>query len=95
MAYGYIIANVDVTDPQQYENYKALSTAAIAAYGGEVLVRGGSSEVLEGSLHERCVVLRFKDFETAKAFYRSAEYAAAREARAGAARMNLIAVEGI
>jgi uncharacterized protein (DUF1330 family) len=95
MAYGYIIANVDVTDPQQYENYKRLSSAAIAAYGGEVLVRGGRCEVLEGSMQSRCVVIRFKDFETANAFYRSAEYSLAREARAGAARMNLIAVEGI
>ena len=84
-----------MTDPQQYERYRPLSSEAIAAYGGELLVRGGRSEVLEGSLHERTVVIRFADFATATKFYHSAEYEAARNVRAGAAHMNMIVVEGI
>ena len=38
---GYIIANVQVTDPVQYEEYKKWSTAAMKAYDAEVCVRGG------------------------------------------------------
>ncbi len=49
MAAGYIIAYVDVTDPQQYEQYKVLSTRAMQAHGAEVLVRGGKTEPLEGN----------------------------------------------
>jgi Uncharacterized conserved protein len=40
---AYIIADVDVTDPQQYEQYKVLSSQAIAAHGAEVCIRGGRS----------------------------------------------------
>lgn len=57
---AYIIADVDVTDPQQYEAYKRWSSAAIQAHGAEVLVRGGAVTVLEGGWQpSRIVVLRF------------------------------------
>jgi hypothetical protein len=39
MSSAYIIANVTVTDPQQYEQYKKWSSAAIQAHGAEVCVR--------------------------------------------------------
>jgi uncharacterized protein (DUF1330 family) len=45
---AYVIAETDVTDPEQYERYKAASSAAIAAGGGRFLVRGGELIVLEG-----------------------------------------------
>ena len=48
---AYIIANIDVTDPAQYEEYKKLSTIAMKAHGAEVCVRGGKVEVLEGDWH--------------------------------------------
>ncbi|TSE21420.1 hypothetical protein Talka_00088 [Tepidimonas alkaliphilus] len=92
---AYIIADVDVTDPQQYEEYKRWSSAAMQAHGAEVLVRGGAVTVLEGSWQpSRIVVLRFPSVEAARAFYDSPEYRRAREARAGAAVMRMIAVEG-
>ncbi len=93
---AYIIADVDVTDPQQYEAYKRWSSAAIQAHGAEVLVRGGAVTVLEGDWQpSRIVVLRFPSVEAARAFHDSPEYRRAREARAGAAVMRLIAVEGV
>ena len=45
---AYVIVETDVTDPGQYEQYKAASPAAIAAGGGRFLVRGGELVVLEG-----------------------------------------------
>ncbi len=92
---AYIIADVEVTDPAQYEEYKKLSTAAMQAYGAEVLVRGGRSERLEGRAPGRVVVLRFPSLQAARAFYDSAEYARARAARANAAIMNMFIVEGL
>lgn len=92
---AYIIAQVDVTDPEQYAQYKELSSQAIAAHGAEVCVRGGSVEVLEGDwVPTRVVVLRFPDMAAARAFYDSAEYRRARQARAGAATMRMIVVQG-
>jgi len=40
-------------------------------------------------------VLKFASYDAAKAFYDSEEYLAARDARAKAAKMNMIVVEGI
>ncbi|PUE21915.1 hypothetical protein B9Z38_04060 [Limnohabitans sp. MMS-10A-160] len=93
---GYIIANVQVTNPTQYEEYKKWSTAAMQATGAEVCVRGGQVEVLEGDWSpERIVILKFATFEAAKAFYEVPEYIKAREARAGAAIMRMVVVEGL
>ena len=47
---AYVIVRVHVSDPAQYEKYKALSPAAIEEHGGSFVVRGGASEVLEGCL---------------------------------------------
>ena len=95
MAAGLIIAYVDVTDPQQYEQYKVLSSRAMQAHGAEVLVRGGKTEPLEGEwAPARVVVLKFPSYEAAKAFYASEEYLAARQSREHAAKMNMIVVEG-
>ena len=93
---GYIIANVQVTNPTQYEEYKKWSTAAMKAHKAEVCVRGGQVQVLEGDWSpERIVILKFPTFEAAKAFYDTPEYLKAREARAGAAIMRMVVVEGL
>jgi uncharacterized protein (DUF1330 family) len=92
---AYIIANVRVTDPAQYEQYKKLSTLAMRAHGAEVCVRGGAVSVLEGDWQpDRMVVLKFPSVAQARAFHDSPEYAKAREARAGAATMRMVVVEG-
>ena len=44
MPSAYIIANVSVTDPTQYEEYKRLSSIAMKTHGAEVCVRGGKIE---------------------------------------------------
>ncbi|MDM7463586.1 DUF1330 domain-containing protein [Tepidimonas taiwanensis] len=96
MSSGYIIAWVDVTDPQQYEEYKRWSSAAIQAHGAEICVRGGRVETLEGDWQPgRIVVLKFPSFQAARAFHDSPEYRRAREARTGAAVMRMICVEGL
>lgn len=96
MSRAYVIAEVDVTDPQAYEQYKVLSTQAIAAAGGEVLVRGGAVQAVEGGWNpSRVVVIAFSSMEHARQFYDSALYRQAREARAKAARMRLIIAEGV
>lgn len=96
MTSAYIIANVTVTNPQQYEEYKKWSSAAMQAHGAEVCVRGGKVEVLEGDwAPERLVILKFPTFEAAKAFDASPEYGKARAARQGAAIMRMIVVEGV
>ena len=92
---AYIIARILVTDPTQYEEYKKLSPAAAAAFGGEFIVRGGETETLEGAEEtRRLVVVRFDSMDQARAFYRSEQYQAAKAAREGAAEAQFVLVDG-
>lgn len=96
MSAGYIIANVSVTNPVQYEDYKKWSSEAMRVHGAEVLVRGGKVEVIEGDwTPDRLVILKFPSVAAAKAFDASPEYGKARTARQGAAIMRMVVVEGV
>ena len=93
---AYIIARVAVTDGEKYKGYQALTPDAIAKNGGKFIVRGGDISMLEGPAEDRrVVVLEFPDAATAKAFYDSPEYLAARKAREGAADFQMFVVEGV
>jgi uncharacterized protein (DUF1330 family) len=93
---AYLIVETDVTDPEQYEQYKAASPGAIAAFGGRFIARGGELAVLEGDWRPtRVVLVEFPDLETAKRFYESEQYRAAIKLREGAANLNMVAVQGV
>jgi len=91
---AYLIADITVTDPERYEDYKKLAPPAIAAYGGKYVARGGKSEKLEGSWDpNRIVILEFESTEKAKQFIDSPEYKEARDLRHKTATSNMIVVE--
>ena len=92
---AYWIAHVTVTDAERYAGYQALAPAAFARFGARFLARGGKAEVLEGPAHARHVVIEFPDLAAARACYDSAEYRAARAARAGAADVAVVIVAGL
>ena len=95
MSPAYVIADIDVSDPVGYEQYKALSTAAAGLYGGRFVVRGGAADVLEGDVvPHRLVVIEFETPEAARRWYASPEYAAAREIRQATSSGWLLLVEG-
>ncbi|HYL01950.1 MAG TPA: DUF1330 domain-containing protein [Steroidobacteraceae bacterium] len=93
---AYLIAHVEVTDAQTYQKYRQQVPAAITAYGGRYLVRGGVLQRLEGeaALH-RVVVLEFADMTKLRAFYQSPEYQRLIPLRQKASRSSLFAVEGV
>lgn len=92
---AYVINDMEVTDPQRLEEYKKLSPATVAQYGGRFLARGGNTEVFEGSwTPKRLVILEFPSVAQAKAWVNSPEYAPAREIRQQASRSNIVVVEG-
>ena len=97
MPAAYIIVDMLISDTAQYQQYMAVAPAAVAAAGGEYLVRGGQFEVLEGKWQpSRIAMLRFPDFQTAKAFYDGEQYRAARAQRDGATQFfNMVLVEGV
>ncbi len=93
---AYVIAETEITDPERYEQYKAASPAAIAAGGGRFVVRGGELVVLEGDWQpSRLVILEFPDLAAAKRWYESEAYQQAKRLREGAARLRVVAVQGV
>ncbi len=92
---AYVIATIEVSDPEAYEAYKTAAAAAIAKHGGRYLVRGGRSHVAEGALPgSRLVLLEFADYAAAQSFVASEDYQVAKALRASAAEMNMVIVEG-
>lgn len=93
---AFVIASVNVTDPEKYKDYMALSPGAIAAHGGKFVVRGGNPEILEGEWpRPRVVVVEFPSRVAAKTFYDSVEYTEAKKHREGAAEFSMIVVDGV
>ena len=97
MTAAYIIVDMKITDKAQYQQYMAVAPAAVAAAGGEYLVRGGQVETLEGHWQpSRVAMLRFPSFAAAKAFYDGEMYRAAKAKRLGATEFfNMVLIEGV
>ena len=92
---AYLIAQVNVTDPARFQEYARLAGPIAAKHGCRYLVRGGAKIVLEGNLpYDRIVVAEYPDIESARRFYDSAEYQAARQKRLGAGEVNMVLIEG-
>lgn len=93
---AYVIANIEVTNPKEYETYRAMVPPTIAAFGGRFIARGGKTEALEGEWQpRRLVILEFPDAATARRWYDSPEYAAAKKVRQANSRGSLVLVEGL
>jgi uncharacterized protein (DUF1330 family) len=93
---GYIIGEIEVTDPVAYERYRPLAAAAIARHGGKYLVRGGATESLEGEGGvKRIVVLEFPTVEQARRFYDSPDYQDALTIRLASATGRVFIVAGV
>ena len=93
---AYVIANVDVHDPQAYEAYRCRTRETIEAHGGRFIVRGGDIDVLEGEPNvRRLVVIEFPDKEAARRWYDSPEYQAILPLRTSTSDGALFIVDGI
>ena len=93
---AYVIVDIEVNNPEGYEEYKKLSPPAVAAYSGKFVARGGRTEVLEGGwVPNRLVILQFESIEKAKAWLNSPEYSEAKAMRHAYARSNMVVIEGV
>ena len=93
---AYVIGDVEVTNPEAYEEYRPRVPATVEKYGGKYLVRGGATETAEGSwIPNRMVVIEFSSMEQAKEWYNSPEYGGIREIRHRNANSNVIFVDGV
>lgn len=93
---GYLIADIEVTNQDMYDEYRKVVAETITKYGGEFLVRAGAAERMEGDWEpNRVVILKFDSVERVKEWYNSDDYQAIIGLRTNASNGNAVIVEGI
>ena len=92
---AYLIMRVDVHDAEAYEKHIGPAVEAVKEFGGEVLARGGRCEHTSGEGRSRNVIIRFADFETAKAFSANPRVQESQRLTAGACTRDATIVEGL
>jgi uncharacterized protein (DUF1330 family) len=93
---GYVIAIVDVTNADAYQEYSRQVPATIAKYGGRYLVRAGKHEVREGEWRgTRTVILEFPSLARALEWYNSPEYKPLRPLRQANSNASIAFFEGV
>ena len=95
VAPGYVIAEVEVTDPSTFKEYGDKTPGTLEPYNGRYIVRGGKSLSLEGDAPKRFIVIQFDSFEKAKAWEDSPAYTAIKPIRQKSAKSRIFIVEGV
>jgi uncharacterized protein (DUF1330 family) len=91
---GYVVAEVDVTDPATFKQYSDKAPGTIAASGGHYIIRGGKNLSIEGDAPKRFVVIQFDSVEKAKAWEDSPAYEALKPIRHSSAKSRVFIIEG-
>jgi uncharacterized protein (DUF1330 family) len=93
---AYVIVEISVHNPVEYEEYKKLSLPSLAPFDGKFIVRGGQVLTLEGDWRpERIVVLEFPSRDKALEWWNSDIYGKAKVIRQRTASTKMIVVEGV
>jgi len=92
---GYVVAEVDVSDPVTFQKYADQVPGTLASFNGRYLVRGGKTVSLEGEAPKRIVVIAFDSIEKARAWEDSPAYAAIKPIRLRSAKSRVFIVEGL
>jgi uncharacterized protein (DUF1330 family) len=93
---AYVIAEVEVTDPEAYKKYADRAPGVTLPAGGRYLARAGKVECLEGEPpRSRIVVIEFPDMQAARDFYYGKAYQEIIPLRQAASVGRLFLVEGV
>jgi len=93
---AYVIAEIEVTDPAAFEDYRRQVAPTVEKYGGRFLVRGGAVHPVEGDWRPpRLVVLEFPGVAQARRWYDSEEYRGPKALRMKASRGRIVLAEGV
>jgi len=94
----YMVAQVQVLDPEQWERYKEFASREIARHGGRYITRGARPEVEEADWSQpedlQINIVAFPSWEQAHGWYNSPEYAKALAFRRVAVHRRLFFVNG-
>jgi uncharacterized protein (DUF1330 family) len=92
---GYVIAEVEVTDPAAMQQYGAKMPETLAPYNHTYLIRGGKTQPLEGEPPKTILIMAFDSAEKAREWYDSPAYQAVKPIRQSAAKTRIFIAEGL
>lgn len=92
---AYVIARINVTDPEDYQTYANQTVALAEKAGGRFLVKGGRQTQVEGLSPDRQVVIEFPDHETALAWYNSPAYQRILPIALSSSERDIVIVDGM
>jgi uncharacterized protein (DUF1330 family) len=92
---GFVVAEVEVTDPTTFQKYAQQVAPTLEPYGGHFLARGGRVLPVEGPAPMRVALIAFDSAEKAKAWEDSPAYSAIRPIRQSSAKSHIFIVEGL
>jgi len=96
MSAGYVIAQLKVTNPENYKEYVNKVTEVVQKFGGEYLVRNGEYQCVEGETKfPRIVVIKFPSYQKALEWYNSDEYKPVKQIRLNNSEGSNIIIKGI
>jgi|TARA_B110000211_G_C13946729_1_gene494230 uncharacterized protein (DUF1330 family) len=92
---GFAIFNIDVQNPDAYQEYIDKVFPIVSKFGGKYLVRAGEYKVMEGEWkYPRTVVIQFPSYEKALEWYNSEEYQPVKPIRLANSVSNGIIIKG-
>ena len=96
MPAGYVIAQLKVTNPDNYKEYVEKVTPLVKKFDGEFLVRNGEYKIFDGETQfPRIVMLKFPSYERALQWYNSEEYEPIKKIRLDNSEGTNIIIKGV
>ena len=93
---GFAIFNIEIKKPEEYKEYVKKVKPIAEKFGGEYIVRGGETTIVEGNwTYPRTVVIKFPTYEKALEWYDSEEYKPVKPIRLANSVANGIIIKGV
>ena len=92
---AYAIAQIEVTNLEEYMKYASQTVESAEKHGGKFLVKGGACEWIEGKGSDRNVIVEFESIAAAKAWYNSEDYQRILPIALANSNRSLVLVEGV
>ena len=96
MSKGYWLATYKkIGDLEKLKKYAETVTPIIKSFGGQALVRGGKSQILEGENFIRTVIWEFPSYQKAMECHESKKYQEGWSLASEMTSRNLLIIEGV
>jgi uncharacterized protein (DUF1330 family) len=93
---AYVIFDVEIRNPERYQDFMRQVKPALEAAGARYLARGGTHQVWEGDwTPRRIVLLEFPSVAAWESFYNGPTYQGLKAIRDECSSARLVSVEGL